>query len=46
MLLFIAFVCFALLFAGWIMAPNTSAAETERPIEPAGMMPEPGTSPA
>ena len=44
-LLIIAFACFALLFAGWIVAPNSSAAQPEIAAEPIGMMPDPATSP-
>lgn len=46
MLLFIAFVCFALLFAGWIVAPNSSVAQPERVAEPVGVLAEPGSLPA
>lgn len=45
MLLIIAFACFTLLFAGWIVAPNSSATQPEIAAEPIGMMPDPATSP-
>ena len=46
MLLFIAFACFALLFAGWIMAPNRVQVIPSATTEPSSDMAKPQTSPA
>lgn len=45
MLLFIAFVCFSLLFIGWIVAPTSAPAKTTE-AAPSKSVPETGTSPA
>ena|GEM_PF-2811664 len=45
MLLIIAFLCFALLVIGWIVAPTSAPAPTPEPA-PSGAMPKAGTSPA
>ncbi len=44
MLLIIAFACFALLFAGWIVAPNTSSSAPVSASDPTAVIPEPGTA--
>jgi hypothetical protein len=44
MLLFIAFMCFAVLFVSWLLMPETADATATRPVEP--LAPETTTAPA
>jgi hypothetical protein len=47
MLLIIAFACFAVLFAAWLLTPSAPAGPVRSPEMPSmGAMPETGTSPA